>query len=79
MLFYFIRYNNFHKDMIYYKSEITNRRGVFNMDKIYKHSINFRLRNIAGNKILLGNEKAYTLNDTAVIIWNNINGRKIHL
>ncbi|MEK4059846.1 MULTISPECIES: PqqD family protein [Paenibacillus] len=46
------------------------------MDKIYKHSINFRLRNIAGNKILLGNEKAYTLNDTAVIIWNNINGRK---
>ncbi|ULO05919.1 PqqD family protein [Paenibacillus sp. 19GGS1-52] len=43
-------------------------------DILYKKSIHFRKRVIGGQTILFGNGKAYTLNDTAVTIWDHING-----
>ncbi|WP_346200179.1 PqqD family protein [Caldifermentibacillus hisashii] len=43
---------------------------------IYKHDINFRVRNIANQKILLGNGEAFQLNETGYLIWESIDGTK---
>ncbi|EJV74119.1 PqqD family protein [Bacillus cereus] len=45
------------------------------MKQIYKKDLNFRTRTISHKKILIGNSKAFELNDTGYIIWENIDGR----
>ncbi|MBG9792695.1 hypothetical protein ABD76_09395 [Paenibacillus dendritiformis] len=41
---------------------------------LYKQNMNFRLRNIAKQNVLFGNGKAFKMNETAVLIWENLDG-----
>lgn len=51
--------------------------GVFNMieNKILKRNITYRLRNIANKNILFSSDQTFELNEIALFIWNNLDGK----
>lgn len=44
------------------------------LSEIYEPSVNFRLRNIGPKTFLFGEGLAYSLNETGIFIWDNLDG-----
>ncbi|MBJ8107561.1 MULTISPECIES: PqqD family protein [Bacillus cereus group] len=43
-------------------------------EMVYKQDLNYRVRTIAKQHLLFGNGNAYQLNETGLLIWENIDG-----
>lgn len=45
------------------------------MTSLYKRNIVYRVRTINNKNILFGDNQCFELNELALIIWNNLNGK----